>query len=265
MKRRVKDPARSKTHADDLTLRINPDPNAARVVETILLPSITDYWDQRSCHLQRLCAMVETWGEERVEDWAAGIASGVTEHAQSLSDSEIAMAAFSMIDDVYKAVSVASDCSDVVKEYLHASAGTLCRIVHDRGYRIHYLVDNTFQEYGGPIWLFGQWFRASGFEYICPQEVALGFMESDGIAGKQFNESLPNYAARSRAVADKNRTACDQRGAHYVYFDADSSPGSFEPSLVDNAETADVITIFRNDAPVKGSKCLLILPVPLRS
>jgi hypothetical protein len=176
MNLRTRTSSGSNSHGGHLTFVVNSNPRSGRLVEAIFLPKITDYWDQRSCHLQRLCEIVKSWNGEQAREFFLSIEQAVTEHAEVLTNRQIALAAVSMVEDVYKAISVGSDCSEVVMQYLDASAGALSRKLRERGYQLHYLVDNTFQEYGGPVQMFGRYFRAAGLQYVCPQETALSPM-----------------------------------------------------------------------------------------
>ena len=164
-----------------------------------------------------------------------------------------------MADDLYKAASVATMIDDALQAYLMASAATLCRIVGERGFVIHYVVDNTYDEelsMQRPLQLYQPWFEAAGFAYICPQKVAELLMGASDPGSASVYEHLPLYIREGRHLADEIVTRCHAENIHYVFLDTDSCDNSFEVASSRRDED-DVIWAFRNEAPIPGSHCVV--------
>ncbi len=152
-------------------------------------------------------------------------------------------------------------------QYLEASAGTLCSVLSMRGYKIHYVINNSFEPthvgMAGPLEWFPQWFRAAGFVYICSQEAAIELMKSDNQLAALHLELLPKYIEEARWVVNQVVERCHQGSNHYVFLDTDAEQDTF--ALVFAAvDSPGVITIARDAPPHTGSKCVLILPPNLR-
>jgi hypothetical protein len=223
-------------------------------------PQIYEYWDWRKDAIYIHSQEIETYDEDKKADVYATIQFSIESHVKDFSDNQAAMCAMSMVEDLYKSLNKSIIyLSDSVLQYLQDSAGTFCNLLTKKGFVIHYLIDNTFEptERGmaGPLKVFRQWFYASGLLYICPQHIAFDIMEKDGTQEKYF-ELLPQYIAEARLIANSLIDRCHQDKRHYVLLDTDSVPDSFQKSS-DAIEEPYVVTIFRNDSPIQGSKAKL--------
>ena len=162
-----------------------------------------------------------------------------------------------MADDLYKSANRDVIYSDkALHQYLESSAGTFCKILSKRGFIIHYLVDNTYiQSLFGmarPLEIFPNWFEFTGFGYICPQYIVLQMMEKQGKRKGDYFIYLPQYIGEARKITDYIVERCHQEGRHYILLDSDYEEATFKKSIKEG-EKPGVITIFRNEAPVKGS------------
>lgn len=225
--------------------------------------TITAYWEHRTgaihAHSEKLAGL----GKADREAALLAIEGGVRRHVDALDDNELHRAALCMIEDLYKSVSTDFIMRQPLLDYLEASAGMLCRLLHVRGYVIHYVVDNTFPSDAagmqGPLVAFPEIFGAAGFVYICPQHAAVAVMERDGVVRQRRLAEMPIYIGEGRSVADMVLGQCHENGDHYFFLDTDSSPGSFTAPLA-AAKNPGVINIFREESPVEGSKVKVIYP-----
>lgn len=219
---------------------------------------ITDYWDQQAEAITTAAKRLEKLSLAGLELALAEIARGVRRHANALSEQNLLTAAFCMTDDLYKAVSVLSYWDPSLAKYLNASARTLCTLLYERGFVIRYVIDNTFSltpvGMSGPLEWYPMWFSEAGFKYICPQHLALSFMRDDGIKTNEVLERMPQYIDEARMVTDEVLLRCQKASDHYVFLDTDAAPTSFDVAIK-GFGTANTLTIFRDDPPVRGTKC----------
>ena len=227
------------------------------------LPKITDYWDaNRGVPHPFWEVVTQAKGNDRALILQL-IQDSITEHVRVLSDENLCNAAFVMVDDLYKSANNTAAFDEGIRQYLGASAGVFSALFSKRGYVIHYIVDNEFSntEIGveRPLGLFPLWFRASGLAYICPQELALHLMKADGINRSEFCLKLSQYVREARYVSDKVLDSCHSENRHYVFLDLDSTDTSFGKAF-SSSDMPGVLTIFRNEAPIQGSKCEVGFP-----
>jgi hypothetical protein len=159
-----------------------------------------------------------------------------------------------MVDDLYKSMNLAVDCSDITQRYLQATGRTLITAATEHGYLLHYLIDNVFEELGQPLWVYPHWFYASGLVFLCPQHFALTLARADkpDIEYPEYKAKLGYYIAEARDVAARAVDRCDQESRPYVFLDTDSTPNSYDQCLT-RVKDPGVITVFRNEAPIEGS------------
>lgn len=227
-------------------------------------PYIFDYWDSRTGAIAVFSgALREPIGNEQRERIARSISAAVEDGVNKLSDKDLLLMAVTMVDDVYKA----ADCTELwdtaLEKYLRASAGAFAQALAKRGYQIHYLVDNTFENTESgmqrPLELYPMWFNAAGFVYMCPQHVALMLMQKDGISRSEYLNALSKYIAEARAVSDGLVEQCHLAKKHLVYLDTDSVAGGFDRAAA-LQDSPGIITIYRDSAPASGSKVTVTLP-----
>ena len=175
------------------------------------------------------------------------------------------MLLFIVAENLFKAGNRTPLGGSAFEIYLEASAGTLHALAKQRNCILHYLVDNIYEqtEFGmrRPLKLYEGWFRSAGLVYICPQAIAISLMDHDKQDSSQYFTLLPEYISEGIDVAYQAVEKCHAEGRHYVFLNADSSdkPFSFECCLK-TARSPGIVTAFRNEAPVVGSKISVIYP-----
>lgn len=216
---------------------------------------IYEYWDWKTDAIFVNSEEIEKYDNDTAADVYVSIQFAIESHVKNMSEKDLAMQAFVMVEDLYKSVNrPAVRLDESVIEYLQASAGTFCYLLSKQGFSIHYLIDNVFEqtEHGMtyPLKAFAPWFNAAGFVYICPQEIA-----HEVISGRQedYFEMLPIYIGEARSIANEIAARCHKEKRHYVFLDTDYIQDSFGEPLKAK-DSPYTLTIFRNEAPIEGSQ-----------
>lgn len=212
------------------------------MVEPLILPKTTDYWDTAKEAVLLFASQLRESSPEDARLLASEISAGVTEHVRVLTDLWLPRAAFVVAEDLYRTANTVSVWNSSVADYLACSAAVFFAALARRGLQLHYVIDNSFADMQRPIQLFPLWFRACGLHYECPQ----------------LHQSSGASAQQSRAASTKQLRAASASGRHYLFLDTDSDDSSFEAPL-EQLNTKGVLTIIRNEAPGPGSKALVYL------
>lgn len=224
------------------------------------LNRLTDYWDNReqnsiAIYSQQLgkCTPKE---KSEAED---AIRAAIAKHVSVLTDEQLLNAAFIITDDIYKSVNGMSSYNDLVTDYLTASVGTFFQLFHERGYALHYLTNNTFTDWKMPIFILGRIFVPAGMVYICPQQIAQMLMKHDQITLTDYFDHLPRYIQEAEGIAEEVLERCHAQGESYFYLYVDGETENFNTAIEEIGEEG-VLTVFREEAPVAGTSCLVYSP-----
>jgi hypothetical protein len=115
-------------------------------------------------------------------------------------------------------------------------------------------------------------FNSSGFTYICPQEIALRIMwkvkliEDDKFDEEKYFFYLPKYITEARLIATDVVKDRHKDKWHYVLAEYDNKASLndyMQPMLESTQGTHGIITLYRSEAPTKGSKCSVMFPKDL--
>lgn len=217
------------------------------------------YWDQREDAVYRRSRELARHGPSERDLELSAIRAAVVLHTADLSDEHLAALASIMVDELYKAANreiVVVD--DALFQFLEASAAVFTGELVERGFTLHFLVDNSFQEWSGgilrPFELFPKWFQTAGLTYICPQYIALRMMEEKGIDRSRYLDSLAEYDVAARYLASRFVGRCHEEKEHYIFLDTRWNEEAFDQSMTVRNEPG-TITVIRTDPPVVGSKC----------
>ena len=214
---------------------------------------IVDYWDTRVGAIGRGGERLRALDDAGREAALSEIEAAVARHVEAMSDDWLIHTSVPFADDLYKAANWMGWWDDEMDQYLTASAGTFSRLLADRGIQIQYLVDNQWEDPTGAIELFSLWFRAAGFSFICPQDIAGQFAMRDGARNdNEIAARAPGYAAEARHEANVVAGECQELGGHFIHLDTDAASDSWTKAL-ERRGAPGVVTIHRNAAPVPGS------------
>lgn len=232
-----------------------------------MLPHMYDYWDHRTNAVAGMAKRLDGMRVPARKKAYAAISDAISRHIAALSDEQLTTAAFTFAEDLYRTATQLTHWEPEFVAYLQASGATFNQRINERGYAIRYVIDNTYEatDIGlkGPTEVFADWFQAAGFKYVCPQQVAKLLMESDKRPSGDIPTLLPSYIDEGRGVALDVLQKCWKQGDSYCYLDTDSTEVSVTEALGD-LKSPGAITIFRNDAPVPGSKATLKVTSPVR-
>lgn len=187
-------------------------------------------------------------------------------YAAALNDHDIQMAVFEMVDEIYKTANspaiLSQDERRGITQYLSVSAAVFAAVVSQRGFAIHYVVNNTFKRdldnLEGPLFIFPDWFKAAGFNYICPQLIGWQLIVDCEGNDETFLLAWPECEKDSRERAGVNVELCHEKHQHYVYLDTEGNDSSFDVAMK-AAQFPGVVQVFREEPPVPGSKCVVEL------
>lgn len=224
-------------------------------IEDWVFKNIHDYWDQNKDAIFNYSSEIDKFEKTDKEKIFLTIKTVIEKYSEKFSDEEIASHAVAMTDYLYKAANRETiTWGKTTSRYIYASAGTLCRVLSQRGFSIHYLVDNTYEqtEWGmtRPLKIYELFFNAADFIYICPQRIALELMKIDTL--EKYFGLLPKYIQNARRLTKILTNKCQEEKKHYILLDTDSEPETFKDAEAAEA-TPLTITIFRNEPPVKGT------------
>lgn len=222
---------------------------------------LTDYWDTQVGAIEAACRRLAALDPAARADALAEIEQAVSEHVRVLEDDHLVTACVPFADDLYKAATGwTGGLGHDLFDYLKASAGTLGRLLVDRGIQIQYLIDNHWNDPTDAIELLKVWFGAAGFNFISPQDLAHQIAMSKGARGdEEVARQATGHLAEARREANELTRECQKLGGHLVVFDNDGEEETWNQALKRRGE-AGVVTIFRNAAPVRGSKVTAWIP-----
>jgi len=198
------------------------------------LRKITDYWGYGA--IERWASTLDAMDSEMLSASETELGAAVMEHTRVLADELLQLAAIAMMDDLYKNANMIDVWNDSVTVYLRATAGIFSQLLAQRGFILHYVVDNSFEDMQRPLQLFPIWYSACGIEYVCPQLLTA-------------QDGYPPSESRRRCTATLRASG---GSFHYIMLDTDSAEDSFTAPL-EQREGDKVITILRTEAPIPGS------------
>lgn len=234
-----------------------------------MLRRITDYWESRTNAVLTLAGRLEPLDEDDRARELSDIAGCVERHLEVLRPEHLETVAWVMADDLYRGVTQISYWDDSIAQYLAATSRPVLRRLTRQRYSLRYFIDNEFATtpvgLAGPAEWFGVWFRAAGFAYLCPQEVAKQRIGADRRRADEWTAMLSEYLPGARDATRDALRSCRSSGGHLVYLDAESSENAAAFAF-QHADDAGAITAFRNEAPHLSARCTVrVTPVAGRS
>jgi len=232
-----------------------------------LLPHIYDYWNESTKAIARFSRAIEVTDPNRRKTALDVISQSVLKHVGVLTDKELCIAAFAAAEDLYKAACADGAWDEHTADYLSASAGVFFDALKNRGYTVHYYIDNHFRRYQlrEAFFLYPKWFSVSGLMFICPQYTAFRIiqtickLEDSEMNMRYYQKFLPEYYQDGRIIAEGLLARWHMDNQNYIYLDADSDE-EFEQRYEKICNQPGVIAMLRNEAPAQGSKCLVRYP-----
>jgi len=204
------------------------------------LNKIVDYWDGDS--ISQWSSILSEMSEDELSNAKEGLKNAVIEHTKPLSDELLKRVAYIMVDDLYKSANAIGVWNDYVCDYLDSTASVFLRELSNRGFSVHYLVDNVFDDMERPLTLFHAWYAACGIVYQCPQ-----------LFSKQNRVSLADARQMCQGVLKANNGRF-----HYILLDTDSEDDSFDVP-VEQLNNSKIITVIRTEAAEPHSKVMVFV------
>ena len=225
--------------------------------------NLSDFWDQnKNAVIQNASRLMRLRDDERAKE-ILSIRHEVTRQVNALSDEQMLKLAVTLVDDIYQHVNDEVIVGPIVFAYLDACGAALIQLLKARGYVVHYIVENQFLSteflFLGPFDIFKKFFNAIGLVYICPQLLGWQLMSADGINEEQYSEQFAQYADEARFLSSRLVEKCRQEDRHFIYLETDFREGCLD-RVMDLQGAANVLRVFRNDAPVPDSSVDVIFP-----
>jgi len=222
-----------------------------------------DYWDQNKKAILRNTRRLDKLGDTDRKAAYEQIRDTIRRYAHQLEDEQLMNLVVTMVEDLYKFANEEAVIVGPLFEYLDAFGRTLTKIVRERGYVIRYVVGNQFFDVDllmlGPFKNFHKTFNVVGFVYICPQLLGFNLMQHDGIKTSEYLKVIPRYIDEARDVSNNLVTKCKEENRHYTFLEVDYQVGVLDIAL-EGREAPGVLSIFRNEAPIAGSKVAITFP-----
>jgi hypothetical protein len=212
------------------------------MIKPLVLPKITDYWDSDNDAILRFSDQLRESMSDKANVLASEVSAGIREHVRVLNDQWLPRVAFVIAEDLYRVANTIPIWDSSIEDYLACSASVFFSELSQRNFRIHYVIDNCFDDMQRPLQLFPLWFRACGFHYECPQA----------------HQAIDVSPEDSRAISTQRLRTAFVKGMHYVILDTDSESSSFE-APIEQIDAQGVLTIVRNEGAGKGSKATVLL------
>ncbi|ORV41704.1 hypothetical protein AWC02_00800 [Mycolicibacter engbaekii] len=227
-------------------------------------PAISYLWDPRMGAINAGADKLDTLSATARQRSVTALTERVADQVTRLDDGLLVGAAFFMVDDLYKSYFHQLKLSGTTVEYIRATAGVVMAELARRDFVVHYVIDNMESEAkiadrltGVPLQL-----RAAGFMVTGPQIMALELMVRADHRPRDVR-AIPIYRDEGKDLADRVIQSCHQERRPSVYLNMDLDDGAPPLSLevaLSVAGTPGAIVIYRNEAPVIGSKAHISLP-----
>jgi len=94
--------------------------------------------------------------------------------------------------------------------------------------------------------------------YVYPQVSARALMEHDGLPETALADEIARYIKEAWIVTDQILERCHTGHDHYLLLDFDANASLWAQAKV-SFTLPEVITVYRNEPPVKSTKCAVFL------
>lgn len=221
-----------------------------------MLPKLIDYWDTRVEAIDRFSRVLDATPPAERADHLRHIGAAILRHVGVLSHEELTLAAFIIVDDLYKTAAHLTYWDDALAQYLATSGDAFFGALTSRGYSVNYFIDNTYPTLTGPAHWFRVFFQTASMGYICPQEIACHMVEKDRPEA-EWPSLVSKYIEIARPTANKLADEFYRDGKSFVFLDIDATEFSI---ALKTAGKPGVVHVFRQEAPEPGSHCAFTKP-----
>lgn len=155
-----------------------------------------------------------------------------------------------------------------VKDHIAATAGVFMQVLAQRGFVLHYVIDNTQSEalIGQTLTYVPAVFQVAGFLVTGPQLMALELMQKADHRPRDV-AAIPRYRTEGHHVANRLISRCheERRSSVYLNLDLDDdAPGLSLHVALSQGGTPKTIVVFRDASPQVGSVARLAPPPGIR-
>ncbi len=227
-------------------------------------PNLAYLWDYKTRAIIAGADRLEALSDADRELSLTALSERVRVLTSGLDDDWLVASAFFMIEDLYKSYFRQSRWTPGVRDYIAATAGVFMEVLAQRGFVLHYVVDNVQSEANldEMLTFVPLVFQAAGILVVGPQLMALEFMQQEHGEPRDV-DAIPLYRNQGHSIANWviARLHEDRRSSVYLNVDLDDdNPALSLDVALSQSNAPKTIVVFRDQAPVDGSIAGIALP-----
>ncbi|MGV0715898.1 hypothetical protein ABQE93_10875 [Mycolicibacterium sp. XJ662] len=231
-------------------------------------PGLTLVWDYASRAIVAGADQLETLSDDDRTRSLTALSARVRTLADGLDDGWLVATAFIMVEDLYKSYFHQFRWTPGVKDYIAATAGVFMQVLAQRGFVLHYVIDNTQSEalIGQTLAYVPALFQVAGFLVTGPQLMALELMHKADHRPRDI-AAIPRYRTEGHHVADRLIARCHKQRLSSVYLNLDlddDAPGLSLQVALSQGGAPGTIVVFRDASPQVGTVARLAPPQGIR-
>ncbi|WP_207567828.1 hypothetical protein [Mycolicibacterium elephantis] len=231
-------------------------------------PGLTLVWDWESRAIVTGADKLEALSEGDRTRSLTALSGRVRALAEGLDDGWLVATAFIMVEDLYKSYFHQFRWTPGIKDYIAATAGVFMQVLAERGFVLHYVIDNTQSEdsIGQALTYVPAIFQVAGFLVTGPQLMALELMQKADHRPRDV-AAIPRYRTEGHHVANRLIARCHQERRSSVYLNLDlddDAPGLSLRVALSQGGAPGTIVVFRDASPQVGTVARLAPPPGIR-
>ncbi len=220
-------------------------------------PSLAYLWDSQMRAIVSGANKLESLSEADFVRSLTLLRGRVHSFAQAMSDEWLIVTAYVMVEDLFKSCFNQFRWSPGVPAYVAATAGEVVKELTQRGFVLHYVIDNTVgnANLAEVLDYMPQLFETARLAMTGPQLMAGVLMARDGLP--QEISRIPEYRDRGHAAADElvSRWHRERKSSVYLNMDFDDdTPALSMDVALSQCDKPRTVVVFRNQLPAPGTK-----------
>lgn len=226
--------------------------------------SLGEVWDCKTRAIVAGADKLEALSDVERAHSLAVLSARMRAFTRVLDDNWLVFTAYFMIDDLYKSYFCEFRFTSGIEDYIAATAGVFLQELKQRGFVLHYVIDNiqTEDNLDEMLTFVPAVFQSAGLLVTGPQVMALELMQRIDNRPRDIT-AIPQYRDEGHRVADMLITECHQNRRSSVYLNLDLDDGtpafSFDVAL-SQCNIPGTIVVVRDQAPAPDSPVGIFAP-----
>ena len=226
-------------------------------------PSLAYLWDSQMRAIVSGADKLESLGPPDLVRSLRLLRERVHTLAHAMSDEWLIVTAYVTVEDLFKSCFNDFRWSPGVPAYVAATAGEVMKELTQRGFVLHYVIDNTVgnANLAEVLEYMPQLFETARLAMTGPQLMAGVLMAQDGLPRE--TSRIPEYRDRGHAAADElvGRWHRERKSSVYLNMDFDDDrPALSMDVALSQSNQPRTIVVFRNQLPAPGTKSNICPP-----